>query len=195
MAHRKHHKKHKVHRRRSVGALSLSPRSPLVTIGSLAAGWFLSDEINAQILNILPASFATPATPAPAPGISSIFTMQGVPALAEVGIGTYLLMKKRKSLVTTIAGGISAGAGLKVLLKKAGMITGYQSVPVVGRRRMAGYQSTPVIGGNTPAQLQGIPAQLEGFRVNGYDSQGSGVMGGINNSSGITSDAGGSYMN
>lgn len=166
MAKKKHHK-----RRRSVGALN--PRSPIVMLGSLAAGYLLADTIN---------------TP-----IDKLVTTAKIPAVAvtagEVGVGALLLMSKKKSgtmgLVKTVAGGILAGAGIKRALKQFNIISGYQSVPVIGRR-MAGYQAVPVVGGVRPAQLAGAPAQLQGgFRVNGpnngYIPTGSGskVMGGF----------------
>ncbi len=101
------------------------------------------------------------------------------------------------SSLPTIAGGVLAGAGLKRALKKFGVITGYQAVPVIGKR-MAGYQAVPVIG-RVPSQLSGTPSQLEGFRVNGYTPTGSGskVMGSVdcNSGSGINNGYPGSgYM-
>jgi hypothetical protein len=120
-------------------------------------------------------------------------TVMGV----EIGLGGLLLLSKKKSMPMTIAGGILAGAGLKLALKKTGIISGYQSVPVIGanRHRMAGYQSVPVLG-NTgmPPQLAGkLPGQLQGFRVNGYGSQGSGVMNGAGQGSGLMKESTG-YM-
>ena len=90
------------------------------------------------------------------------------------------------------------GAGIRRALSVMGIMSGYQAVPVIGRHRMAGYQNTPVLGG-VPPQLSGRPAQLQGFRVNGYRPTGSGVMGGIGAiaegaGSGITNSGGGGYM-
>lgn len=179
MAKKKHHKKR---HHRSVGALN--PRSPLVMLGSLAVGYFLAaDSLNAAIdkFNI---------TPAPGAGGPATTKIPGTIVLTgEAGVGALLLLSKKKTgtmgLVKTVAGGILAGAGLKRALKTFGIISGYQSVPVIGRR-MAGYQAVPVIGATRPAQLAGSPAQLQGgFRVNGpnngYIPTGSGakVMGGF----------------
>lgn len=186
MAKRKHHSKR--HHRR-VGASMLSPRSPLVMIGALAAGYFLGDTINGAI---------DKAIPAPAAGTTSM--MPKIVMAGEIGIGGLLLLKKRKSLITTGFGGVLAGAGIRRALKTMGIVSGYQNVPVIGRR-MAGYQNVPVIGG-MPAQLSGTPAQLQGFRVNGYKPVGSGsnVMGSVNPVAGDASyqqaySGGSGYMN
>lgn len=173
MAHKKKHKAGR-RRRRSVGALSMNPKSPLVMVAATAAGYFFGDEINAQIDKLLPATAATvPATPA-ATGFAldtPTLVMAG-----EIGIGAFLLLSKGKaSLIKSGAGGLLAGAGLRRAAKKFGIVTGYQSVPVIGRR-VAGYQHVPVIG-HVPNQLTGIPNQLTGYRVNGYRPNGSRVMG------------------
>jgi len=173
MAKRKHRSKR--HHRR-VGASMLNPRSPILMIGSIAAGYFLGNTINDAIDKMLP----TPA--AGATGLSA--HLPTIVMAGEIGLGGLLLLKKRKSLITTGLGGVLAGAGIHRALKSAGMVSGYQSVPVIGRR-MAGYQSVPVIG-RTPAQLSGMPSQLQGFRVNGYRPVGSGsnVMGSVGNVAG-----------
>jgi hypothetical protein len=150
-------RKGKRHRRRVSGLSSaLNPSSPIVMIGSLAAGYFFGDTINNAIDKFVPTTSGTSALPT-------------IIMVGEIGLGGLLLMKKRKTLISTAAGGVLAGAGLRRALKKAGIVTGYQSVPVIGRR-MGGYQSVPVIGGTTPAQLSGTPSQLQGFRVNGAGS-------------------------
>lgn len=174
MAKRKHHKKR--HHRR-VGASMLNPRSPIFMIGSLAAGYFLGNTINDAIDKMVPATTTTIL------GMKPTTVIMG----GEIGIGGLLLLKKKKSLITTGVGGVLAGAGIHRALKAAGIVTGYQSVPVIGRR-MAGYQSVPVIG-RVPAQLSGMPAQLQGFRVNGYRPVGSGsnVMGSVGSVSGDAS--------
>lgn len=196
MAKRK--KTHKA-RRRSVGGMSLNPKSTVVKLVSVAAGYFLADTINGQIDKVI--------VPAPVTATSTGFSLDKntLVMAGQVGIGSYLLLKKGKaSLLTVIPGGLLAGAGLKRALKKFGIVSGYQSVPIIGRRhRMAGYQSVPVIGG-MPGQLSGTPLQLQGFRVNGYrptGSKGVGVMGsmysgrGVNGSgSGITNTGGGGCM-
>jgi hypothetical protein len=156
MAKKKHGKRH--HRR--VGASLLNPRSPLIMIGALAAGYFLGDTINTAIDKFMPTTSGT----------STISSLPTIIMVGELGLGGLLLLKKRKTLITTAAGGILAGAGIRRALKAAGMVTGYQSVPVIGRR-MGAYQSVPVIGG-VPAQLAGVPSQLQGFRVNGAGNNG-----------------------
>jgi hypothetical protein len=163
--------------------MSLNPKSTLVRAASIAAGYFLGDQINSMIDSVTPAGIfpvpvATNPPTAPATGFAALgFNQDTIIGAAEAGLGAMLLLSKGKaSIIKTGAGGILAGAGLHRLLKKTGIVTGYQSVPVIGSRRMAGYQSVPVIG-KIPGQLKGVPSQLEGFRVNGYGSQGSGVMG------------------
>lgn len=180
MANKKTKRRH--HR---VGAMSLNPKSTLVRVAAVAAGYFLGDTINSAIDSVIPASIfpvpvATNPPTAPATGFAALgFNQDTIVGAAEGGLGAMLLLSKGKaSIIKTGAGGILAGAGIHRLLKKAGIVTGYQSMPVIGRHLMAGYQSMPVIG-KTPAQLRGLPGQLEGFRVNGYNAQGSGVMGKI----------------
>lgn len=139
-------------------------------IAATAAGYFFADEINAQLDKFYP-NTVVPA------GTTSFTDPNTIKLAGQLGLGGYLLLSKGKpSLIKTGAGGILAGSGLKRGLKKFGMITGYQSVPVIGNR-LGGYQAVPVIGSRTPAQLSGAPAQLQGFRVNGYQPTGSGVMG------------------
>ena len=190
-------KKKKSHstRRRSMGALN--PSGPIVKLATLAAGYFLGDTINAQIDKILPASLLSTTTSA---GIPDMAMKYAVPAV-EIGVGGYLLMSKKKpSMIKTVAGGIIAGAGLRKALKAAGIVSGYQAVPVIGKRRVAGYQSVPVLGG-VPSQLSGgaspfsgpVPNQLSGYRVNGYRPNGSKVLGGVgdwNGGSGLLSHSG-----
>lgn len=179
-----------------VGALN--PNNTMIKLAAIAVGYFVGDTINGPLDKIIPASVLTPTNPTSA--------VKYVPAVAQIGIGGLLLMKKGKpSMIKTIAGGLLAGSGLRRGLKSAGVITGYQSTPVIGKapHRMAGYQTVPVVG-NVPAQLQGIPAQLQGYRVNGpgYTPAGSGVgvMGRVNgisdnsSGSGITNTDGSSYM-
>lgn len=165
--------------KRRVGAASLNPGSPIVKLAAIAAGYFLTaDPVNTAIdkANTKAATATEPA----GTRVGETVVMGG-----ELGLGALLLLSKSKNkttgLIKTAAGGVLAGAGLKRALKKFGVIKGYQSVPVIGSRRMAGYQSVPVIGG-VPGQLQGVPPQLNGYRsagsgVNGYTSQGSGVLG------------------
>jgi len=151
-------------------------------------GYLAADKINEQVDKIVPKKKdATTGVETP---------NQNIAMAGELGLGGLLLLKKmpvKNKLVRqgiTVAGGVLAGAGLKRALKELGVISGYQSVPVIGRRRMAGYQEVPVIGG-VPAQLQGVPAQLQGYVSQGsgagmgaYVNQGSGVMGSVMSGSG-----------
>ncbi len=165
MARRKHHKR----RHRRVGAMGLGKGGNGMKLLAVAGGFFLGDTINAQIDKFLPKTTET--------GTTVQTPNQTIGIVGEIGLGGLLLMRKRSNMIMTIGGGVLAGAGLKRLAKKMGILSGYQNVPVIGRHRMTGYQSVPVIGGR-PAQLQGTrtPSQLQGFKVNGYASQGSGAL-------------------
>lgn len=189
-------------RRRRVGAFGIGGKDTALKIAALAGGFLLGKTISAQIdkvnVKTVPATATTPAT-------TSTMVPKTVITVAELGIGGLLLLRKggtgTMGMVTKVAGGVLAGVGLRNALGQMGIMSGYQSVPVIGRHRMAGYQSVPVIGANKmPPQLSGkTPAQLQGFRVNGYTPTGSsvGVMGGIgsiDNGSGITTSCGSGYM-
>lgn len=185
-------KKHSRRRSRRVGAMSLGgKKSTGLKLLSVAGGFLLGDVINGAIDKMLPGT--TDAT-------TKVKTIDAKTAklatIGEIGIGGLLLLRKKKNAILTVGGGVLAGAGLKRALVSMGVLKGYQSVPVIGRHRMSGYQSVPVIGNTAmPPQLSGkIPAQLQGYRVNGYTSQGSGVgMLADGNGSGITSTSSG-YM-
>lgn len=200
--------KHTTHRRRSrrrhVGALGLKGKDSALKLAALAGGFLLGKEINGQIDKL-----AAKVSPATGTTVSSLnITGSNIPTVAatvgEIGIGGLLLIRKKSpgtwGMVLQVTGGILAGAGLRRALGSMGIMNGYQSVPVIGRHRMAGYQSVPVIGQrNMPAQLAGgnTPAQLQGFRVNGYTPTGSGVMGkigAVDGGSGITNTGGGGCM-
>lgn len=167
MAKKKHHKKRRHH---AVGALN--PKSPLVMLASVGIGYLMADTINGKIdqFNTTTTTPAGGGTPVSTNTVSPTIVMVG-----ELGIGGLLLLSKRKGgtmgMVKTVAGGVLAGAGLKRALKKFGVVSGYQSVPVIGRR-MGGYQAVPVIGGMRPGQLAGAPGpgQLQGYRVNGMNN-------------------------
>lgn len=191
MAKRKTHKK-KHHRR--VGAAGMKS-GMLIKVAAIAAGYLAGDTLSKKLDNMLnkaPTDPNAPVTTAP----ENILVTAG-----EIGIGGLLLARSRGKgkLIKEIAGGFLVGAGVKRGLRKLGVVTGYQSVPVIGKR-MAGYQSVPVING-MPSQLSGMPSQLSGgFRVNGYNAQGSGgagIMNGISrgSGSGVTSSAGSEMMN
>lgn len=157
----------------------------LIKLAAVGIGYLAADKINEQVDKIVPKS--KDATGVETPN-------QNVAIAGELGIGGLLLLKKmpvdNKMVQTafTAAGGILAGAGIKRGLKKLGVISGYQNMPVIGAHRMAGYQNMPVIGAmGVPSQLSGIPSALSGYRPGGsgmgaYKSQGSGVMGNANGS-------------
>lgn len=194
----KKRKKHGRRRSRRVGAFKMGGKDTGIKLAALAGGFFLGDMINGRIDSLL--TKVTPATATTPAMTSSTPTM--LATVGELGLGGLLLLRKKSpgtmGTVLQVGGGLLAGAGIRRALKTMGIITGYQSVPVIGRHRMAGYQNVPVIGKTyTPPQLAGRPAQLQGYKVNGYTSAGSGVMGsvsGIDTGSGITNTGGGGYM-
>ncbi len=193
----KHHR-----RRRRVGALGLGGKDIGLKIAALAGGFFLGDQINGFLNHVTtkttPATATTPATTGPTPN--------NLLSIGEVGLGGLLLLKRSGGtlgMAMKVGGGIIAGAGVRRVLQTMGVmksISGYQNVPVIGRHRMAGYQNVPVIGQRvTPPQLAGkIPGQLQGYRVNGYKSSGSGVMGSVGSSDNASGSgrlyAGSGYM-
>jgi hypothetical protein len=187
-------------RRRRVGAF-MGGKDTALKLAAVAGGFFLGKAINEKInaLNLK----TTPATATTAASTTTIID-GNIVTVAELGIGGLLLLRKggtgTMAKVTKIAGGVLAGVGLRRALGQMGIMAGYQSVPVIGRHRMAGYQSVPVIGNSKlPVQLSGKPAQLQGFRVNGYTPTGSGVgvmgsIGAADNGSGITNSCSSGYM-
>jgi hypothetical protein len=166
-------------RHRRVGAVGFGGKKGAgMKLLAVAGGFLLGDTINTQLDKVLPKT-KNATTNVDEPN-------QTIGIVAEIGLGGLLLMRKKQSMPITLAGGVLAGAGLKRVAKKMGLLSGYQSVPVIGRHKMAGYQSVPVIG-SLPSQLSGrMPSQLQGFRVNGYVPTGSaGVMNGFDNGSGV----------
>jgi len=127
-------------RRRRVGALS--PSSPMVKIGAVALGYFLTAiPVNGMIDKVSAGKLDSKIIGA-----------------GEVGLGALLLLSKKPSLIKTIAGGVAAGAGVKRLLSSFGIgpaatipaVTGYGKVPVIG-----GYGQVPVIGNRGKAAVNG----------------------------------------
>lgn len=172
---RKSSKRTAAPRRRRMGAAGgkLNASSPLVKWGSVAVGYFLGPKINAQITKLV--------------GDKVDGKIVGA---AEAGLGFMLAMRKggKKGMVQTVAGGVLMGAGIRQVLSSFG-IGGYGNVPVIGRA----YGNVPVIGrpgtrGYTPNR------SLNGYTPN-VSLNGGRVMAGITPGSGVTSDAGGSYMN
>lgn len=198
MPRRKRHtvKRHRRRRHGSVGALKLGGKDSGLKLIALAGGFFLGKQINAAIDKLNTTTTGTPA-------VSTNRVNPNMLTVGEIGIGGLLLLRKKSpGMLGTglqVAGGVLAGAGLRRAIGQLGFMNGYQSTPVIGRHRMAGFQSVPVIGQRMPPQLSGSrgPAQLQGFRVNGYTPTGSGVMGSIGSTdtgSGITNSGGGGYM-
>lgn len=187
-------------RRGRVGAFGLGGKDTGLKIAALAGGFLLGGKINAQLnkLNtkVVPATATTAAS-------STTVIPDDFITVGEIGIGGLLLLRKGGTGMTgkamKVAGGLLAGAGIRRVFGAMGLMSGYQSVPVIGRHRMAGYQNVPVIGNKLPPQLSGKPAQLQGFRVNGYQPTGSGVgvmgsIGAIDGGSGITTSCGSGFM-
>lgn len=138
MARRKKTKKAS-HRRRRVSGVALNAKSPMVTMGSIAAGYFIGDKINEMLA-----------------GVTGTLDPKIV-AAAEVLAG-YLIKSKVKGLPGAVAGGVLMGAGAKAGLKAFNVISGLPTIngyrdlrsinglpaPV---RRIAG----PVASGMSPA--------------------------------------------
>lgn len=185
MAKKKHYKakrrsatrKASTRRRRRIGsAMALSPTSNLVKLGSAALGYLMADKINA------------PIDKAVGDKIDGKLVAAG-----QVGIGYMLALRKsgKKSLVTTILGGVMLGAGVKRAMQSFGIggIGPYGRVPVIGAP-YGPYGRTPVIaGGYSPSRsLNGYTPSRSLNKV----MAGAGVMNGTG--SGITSDQASGYM-
>lgn len=165
-----------------VGASKLAPGSTVVKLIAVGAGYLLGDTINGAIDKVIP----QPAQPAAGVELTTgQKLMKYLPLAAQGGLGGLLLLKKGKpSFIKTGVGGLLLGSAVKRAVKQFGSVGGYQATPVIAgyRRKMAGYQQVPTIGA-IPPQLAGIPGQLQGFRVNGYQPTGSGankIMGSVN---------------
>lgn len=168
--------KKKTKRRRVGAAASLNPSSPIVMLGSVAAGFLLGDTINEPIDKLLKGDKA--AVPE---------TTNKLVGAGQTGVGALLLLGKgKKSMLKTVAGGVLAGSGAKRLLKALGIMGGYQAVPVLGSqaRGVGGYQAVPVLGNPyNPEGINGYMVNGSGYRVNGgYNSDTAKVMGSANGS-------------
>ncbi len=148
---KKGQKKATTTRRRKVGAMALNAKSPLLTYGSIGAGFVMGDTINAQVDKVT--------------GTMDDKIKGGITG----GIGAALVYMKlgaKKSPLEVVAGGVLLGAGVKRLLKAFGILNGYQSMPVLGRRvsQLNGYGKVPVIGGyqTNPTALNGV---FNGYQV------------------------------
>lgn len=137
-------------RRRRVGALALNPSSQLVQLGSVAVGFLMATPINGAIDKVVPTNFDPKLV-----------------AAGQIGIGAALVLKKQKSMATTVIGGVMAGAGLKRAMGAFGIgrVGGYQNVPAIGTSAMNGYQNVPAIGARTMNGYRTNSANLAGYNT------------------------------
>lgn len=149
-------KKKKSYRRRRVGAMSLNAKSPVVIVGSAVAGYLLADKINEAVDKALIKVMPDKTTPTV---LSS--TGKTVATVGSLALGAVLIKMGKPNLIKTVVGGIIAGAGVKRAAKSAGLIKGYQNVPVIGRRA-AGYQAVPVLGGTKMAAYE-LPNAINAY--------------------------------
>lgn len=169
-----------VRRRRRVGAAKLNANNPIIKFGSIAAGYFLADKINAPIDKLVGSK------------------LDGkIVAGAEVAGGYLLAFKGRKSLVKQILGGALIGAGAKKAMASFGIggIGPYGRVPVVGSA-VGPYGRVPVIGAKRIGQYS-PNASLNGYTPNGSLGTRQKIVGSVSNASGsgLTHTAGSDYMN
>lgn len=168
---KKKSKKRKGSRRRRIGAAGLNPRSPLVMAAGAAAGFFLGDKINEHIET---------ATNGKVDG--------KIIGGAEAGLGAFLLLRKKKTMLTSLGGGFLAGMGAKKLAKELGIINGvggFRTVPVLG-----GFRDVPVIGARRMAGYIPSSGRMGGYTV---PRTASNVMGSAESGSGLMNASG--YMN
>lgn len=121
-------------RRRRVSGVALSAKSPIVQLGSIAAGYFLGDKINDALSNV---------TGSLDPKIVA----------AAEAVGGFLLRSKMKGTAGQVLGGILIGAGAKKGLQSFGIISG---LPTVG-----GYKDLRTIQGlpSSVRKVAGLPGQ------------------------------------
>lgn len=128
------------HRRR-MGAFDLKPANPIVQLAVVVGGYFLAaDPVNDEIDKMLTKTAADGTKTPP-----TAETKKAVGGVMTAGGGALVLVGK-KTWVKTIAGGLAAGIGVKRLFKEFNVISGYQDVPVLGKRKMAGYGDVPTLG-------------------------------------------------
>jgi len=160
--------------RRRVGAAALNLKNPLVMYGPIAGGFFLGDKINDMIDKALPDDKVG----------------QKIKGGLEGGIGAALVfmkMGKTKSVPEVLVGGVLLGAGVRRLLKEFGIITGYQSVPVVARRNVNGYGAVPVVGnGGYKTSRVALNGVFNGYQVPPVPAGSSNVMGSTGSGSGLS---------
>lgn len=153
---RKGTKKTKSRRRRSVGALALNPSSQLVQLGSVAIGYLMATQINGAIDKVVPTNIDPKLV-----------------AAGQVGLGAALVLKKKKTMPTTVIGGVMAGAGLKRALTAFG-IAGFRNVPAIGNQS---FRNVPSIGARRMAGYTTSAAtNLAGYNTSRVASNGSDLL-------------------
>lgn len=154
MAKRKASKKRKTTRRRRMGGIgALNANNPLVKFGSIAAGYFLGDKINTAIDS---------ATGDKMDGklLAGLQTFAGLTLNGVVPV-----MKGKRGLIATVAGGVLAGSGLKRGLTEFGVINGFHNVPALN-----GWRAVPALNGYNPTP---------GAQLGAYNPTPSKVMGSV----------------
>lgn len=159
-------------RRRRVGAMALSAKSPLVMYGSMGLGFVAGDTINEQIDKVT--------------GTMDGKVVGGITAGVGAGL-VFMKLGKKKTVVEVAAGGILVGAGAKRLLKEFGVLNG------IGRRRrvngygqvdvVSGYGQVDVLSGYSPNRnLNGFQVPVKPPQIMGSTATARGSGSGITNS-------------
>ena len=148
MARRRKTKKTTSHRRRRVSGVALNAKNPIVSIGSIAAGYFIGTKINDALSNVIPSTIDPK-----------------IVAAAEAVAG-YLIRSKVKGMPGAVVGGVLLGAGIKKGLQAFGVVSG---IPVVN-----GYRDLRTING-LPAPVKRIAGPAQGLStslnvISGIDS-------------------------
>jgi hypothetical protein len=129
-------RKHKHSHRRRIGAVAMSAKSPLVTYGSIAAGYALSNQVNNLLDKVTGGKIDSKI-------VNGILTVGG--------LYFAFMSKAPKTLITALLAGVAAGTGVKGLLKDFGVISGFRSIPVI-----SGYGRVPVIAGGYKVPAQSV---------------------------------------
>jgi len=174
-------KKKPVRRPRVGGTGKLNPNNPIIKFGVPIAGFLLGDKIQAPIDKMV--------------GTKLDGKIVGA---AEAGLGAFLVLGKKKSLVKSIVGGLLVGAGAKKLATEfgiGGLGNVYGRVPVIGNT----YGRVPVIGG-AAKRINGSGGYTPNASLNGYSpnqSLSGRVMAGVSTGSGsmLSNQPGSNMMN
>ena len=177
-------KKKKAHKHHRVGALSFHPNSPLVKWGSVLLGFLAAKPINTAIDGIVPSSLTTNKN------------YQKIAGVGQAGLGTLLVFKKgKKSLITSLLGGVALGSGAKRALDAfTGSTTGgYGNVEVLN-----GYGRVQVLNGRKTLRGYTPNSSLNGYTtnssLNGSIKPHQQVMGGMGNATGSGINSNSSFM-